>query len=750
MNNFRKTLIAYCLLFLALTFPYWLQGEVIAPHRNTIEIAASETIHSSHIENRKFSDYSSGYIPELDTFINGNRSGFLTLWTDQNELGRPLIQASVLSLAYFPTWLISRITDSPNRIITLISLGTCFLTGLFILMLCRELRLSPLAGLLAAGSIATSPLLMYWLTFPMVIATYCWTAGAIYAVTLISKKSSVWGWFILALSIFSLLMAARKQAVIPHAYILGSYIIYVIYYRWKISGKRSTFIYLFSMASAVIVGGLLALPMLIDVAFLASESARITPDISFFTVVLPDFKSLMDLLSFVALGTFPEIFGSPITSSYPLPYNGLSTTPLVLFLLMIGAMVRFRSTWGWWLAIIFFSGLTFCHPFFIFAVQHLGFNLSRSLPLGSVLIPITLIVAYGADALLQRVQKRQYSLEVILAVVITMTFLLITVSFAFIQGVAIRWDYVIISFVVICLLAAQYNKSRPLLLVAVLSILMITTSFPLMPRQDPVQIITTSPLVEKVRAILPPGSRFAIAAPGLSVFPPNFNASLGLPSIHTYNSLSSRRYHTLIKALGGEVQTYGRWNGAISPDYNSAMFWMSNISMMLSPVKLAHENLAYLGEESNVHLYKVISRMGDSLQITFPQTNIDVDNVQLADPRFLPRHVPSKQLDRGDLLEYAVAPGEPSVLVLSQKFHRDWQAQVFVQSGWVPAKATVINGVFQGVLLSQDAQRVRLEFKPYARYAWIAHVFWLSLLALLGFKAWQRKRNFGSGGASTR
>jgi hypothetical protein len=268
-------------------------------------------------------------------------------------------------------------------------------------------------------------------------------------------------------------------------------------------------------------------------------------------------------------------------------------------------------------------------------------------------------------------------------------------------------------------------------------------------RQDPAQITRTSPLVEKVRANLPSGSRFAVAAPGLSVLPPNLNATLGLASAHSYNSLSSRRYHKLINALGGKVQTYGRWNRAISPDYGSAMFWMSNIGLMLSPTKLAHENLEYLGEESGVKLYKVISRMGDSLQIT-PQGGIGVDGLQVADPRLLPRHAPYKQLDQGDLLEFEVTPEAPSVLVLSQKFHRDWQAQVLEQSAWIPAKTTVINGVFQGVFLPQDTRRVRLEFKPYARYAWIAHVFWLFLLALLGFKAWQKKGNPGSEGVSTR
>jgi hypothetical protein len=44
---------------------------------------------------------------------------------------------------------------------------------------------------------------------------------------------------------------------------------------------------------------------------------------------------------------------------------------------------------------------------------------------------------------------------------------------------------------------------------------------------------------------------------------PNLNAELRLPSVHTYDSLSSPRYHALIRALGGEVQTYGRYNSTI-------------------------------------------------------------------------------------------------------------------------------------------------------------------------------------------
>lgn len=737
--TYRGALILFALLFVVLIWPYWLGGDVIAPHRQLSELAIADQTGAKQIENRKFSDFTNGYIPEISEHLNGARSGWLTLWVAQNELGRPAYQISGFSPAYMSTWLISKGTDNPWKYITILSLGTCFLAGLFILLFAREAGLSPLSGLIAGLGLAASPLFMYWLTFPMFPAVWCWAAGALWAVTRLAKRPDILGWGVLAFSGYSLLMTAYPQPVVFHAYLLGGYGLWLAYHQARVS-RLELAKFLTLAASALVVGAALAFPVYRDLFILSSESARVAPDPSFFTMVLPKFASFAELVRFFVLSTVPEIFGNPIAPSFPFSYDGLSVTLIVTFFAVVALLTAFKKTWGWWLAILVLCLLAFHHPLYVLGVKYFGFNLSRSTPLGSIMLPLTVITAFGIDALAKRTDHRQFSRAVFVGGAVTLVVVALGVAFGISQHVPIRWGLVVGLLAVSGLLIAQYDRTRPTLLMLALASVLVMTSYPLMLKQDPAQIAMTSPLVEQVRGNLPSGSRYAVAAPGVSVLPPNLNATLGLASVHSYNSLSSTRYHTLIKSLGGEVQTYGRWNGAISPDYAGGMFWMSNISLILSPRKLVNDNLEALGEESGIHLYRVVSRMGESLQVVPPQLDMSATRLVLDDPRGMVTNTPVKILDQGDVLEFEVKPSAPSVFLLSQKFHRDWEALAETSHGWQAAQTVELNGVFQGVLLPPETRRVRLDFKPLARYAWIAHVFWLLLLLLAGVKSWQGYR----------
>ncbi|HEV7877735.1 hypothetical protein [Bradyrhizobium sp.] len=736
----RNALLIYTVWFFALIHPFWLFGEIIAPYQLVSEIRGPEVSDPAHIQNIKFADYWHAYIPEIRDQLQAPRSGWLALWTSPNELGRPILH-DCFSAAYAPTWLLLKITNSPFQLLTVLSLGTCFLTGLFVLLLCREMSLQPVAGLIAGASVAASPLMLYWLTFPMFPSVICWSAGLLYAMTRLAKNVDPIGCAVLAFSSYSLLMTAYQQAIIFQAYVLTGYLLRLAYRRWQSMGTASSARYLGIVVSSGVSGILLALPGYVDLAEAAANSSRAAPDIAFFLSALPTIDSVPALIRMFSISTFPEITENPVSPAYPFPYNGLSITPLILFLAFFGLLRCFRETWGWWLAIVLICAFTFIHPLYAFAVRYMAFNLSRGAPLGTIILPLTIVAAHSVNAMAARFPSR--TITVTLAILATVVCFAVAFGFYWTAGLNIRWNIVLATLVVICLLALQVSSFRPAFLIAALAVVGATISFPLMLRQPAAQPVP-SPVVDRIIAATGSGSRFAIAAPGPGVLPPNLNDIFDVASVHSYDSLSSRRYQALIRDLGGETQTYGRLNTMISPDYDSQAFWMSNIGLMISPKPLDHPNLQDIGADGEFHFYRVLNRMGCCLQ-TALSDKVDAGRIDILD-RKAARTTPLKTRDEGDLLEFEVRGGQSSILVLSQQYHRHWQAVARTPSGWVEAPTLPVNGAFQGIRLPAETQTVRLQFLPFVRFAWIAHVFLAFGLLILVVQAIHRRQGWNREG----
>jgi hypothetical protein len=127
--------------------------------------------------------------------------------------------------------------------------------------------------------------------------------------------------------------------------------------------------------------------------------------------------------------------------------------------------------------------------------------------------------------------------------------------------------------------------------------------------------------------------------------------------------------------------------------------------------------------------------MGDSLQVIQRQNDRTADGIHIPDLRLLTTCQPAKIIDHGDLLEFDVQEQGDSLLILSQQFHRDWQASGQTASGWTALNTVPVNDVFQGVLLTGEVHKVRIQFLPYVRFAWIAHAFWLLMLTGLTYQA---------------
>jgi hypothetical protein len=734
LNSYKKNIFLYILLFLIVASPVLFLNEVIAPTRQYNELAATDIeIHSKHAENLKFSDYPRFYIPEIWQSINCPRSSWLGLWTDNNELGRPLYQNTGFTAAYFPTWIILKFTKDPWKIISWLSLLVCFFSGVFMFLFCRENAINPFAALISSISLSTIPFFMYWLTFPMFIATFCWTTAALWSIVRLHKKPDILGWSILAFSIYSLLIIGYPQVIVFQGYILAGYGLYLMYCKYRLKQSKIQMLqFLGYSISAVLVGLSLVLPIYIDLLHVAMESVRVTLSPSFFLYFLPKLGSAIDFVQFFLLVTIPEIFGNPIAANYPFVYDGISVTPVIIFFIFICLVTSFWKVWGWILASVIIFLFTFIPFLYLFGVKYLGFNLSPINPLGNALLPLMIIASYGADALLTRSNPRIISRAILVAVAGILAILVIGVSFSFYQGLAIKWSIVLTVGLLTILLSMQYRKTHLTLLVTSIIIVTVSISFPLILRQSPIYIVKTSSLVKKIQANLPMGSRFAITAPEVSVLSPNINATLGLPSLHTYNSLYSKKYHELVNLLGGQTSQ------TITPNYNSTIFWMSNVGLILSSKKIINENLKYVDKESGVYIHKVISRMGDALQVPFSKNILNDNGIKLTDPKLLSGYAASKKLDQGDVSVFRVVKMRPSVLILSKKYDNNWKAKVLVNFTWAPAKTILVNNIFQGVLLPEDAQEVKLEFKPYARYAWIAHVFWILLLIRIGIMIWRK------------
>lgn len=734
-RRYGAAAVLYGSLFLALTFPYWGQGHVVAPHRNTIELGLPPEA-DGLLENRKFSDYSSAYIPELQQHLDGGGQQWLATWTSRNELGRPLYHLSGFSPAYLPAWVLAKLRPTPYAFITVLTFGQCFLAGLFIFLYCRELRFAPWVAALSAGGLASCPMFMYWLTFPMFPAVWCWSAGVLYALARLQRTLDLWGWSVLVFSVYSLLMTAYPQPVVFQAYLLTGYGLVLVKRLRREAGMREVGLYLAAVGSAGIVGGLCALPVYFDLVYTASQSARTAPDPTFFLAPLPAIHSFQDAGRFIAVSTFPEIFGEPMSPAYPLRYDGVSLTPLLIFLAVLGGLDRFRECWGWWAAVGMLCALAMIHPLYLIGVKHLGFHLSRSTPLGSIALPATVIAAHGAESLARNARIRTRGVLPAAAVVcVTLAF---AVGFGRFQGLEIRWNAVAGAIPVVACCVAQFRSTRPWLLLAALICMGACISRPLMLRQDPSQIARTSPLVEAVRRHLPPGSRFAVVGTSISPLPPNLNAALELPSVHSYDSLSPKRYHTLIQALGGEVKTYGRWNDSISPDFDGDDFWMSNVGLVISTKGLNHPNLIHIEELAGLHLYRVLSRMGTCAQFAFSADTNEGDVARLPERQTRRRLAVERLEDHGDSALFQVAEADGSLLVLSQMYHRDWQAAALNGRTWEKAATLPVNGAFQGVALPPRVQRVALRFEPAARHAWMSHWFLAGLLVAVLLRSSRR------------
>jgi len=720
-------------------------GEVIFPHDNSLEVGLSEKPNSTRISNRKFSDESGVFIPELANNLRSDRKAWLATWNPHVQLGRAAFHGA-LSRAFALTNLLSCFTSNPFVLYTALILLTVGLTAGFLLLFLRSLGLHPVACGCAALGLGFTTLISYWLCFVMFVSAVCWTVCLLWLVTEFTRKPS---WPValgLAFATYCLLMAGYPQVTILSAYIIGAYALIRLV---QMSGtRREKLRTMLAMFGCAVAGVLASLPVYLDLLFVAKASARLG-DVSdsFFLGVLPPCRTPREMASFLMTLFDWSWLGNAIDPKYPLHFNGLSFTPVYGSLIWLSFLLKNRrAVLFWQLVLIVCLAGTIFPAVYLFAVHHLGFGLSRIQLLGGGIVPGFVLSAFTVDAILRgELRLTIRSVAWLLAPLVAESVVAFWVWHRLpIDAVGV----VATSLLIAALLGCIYWRSIPAFIgVAVVSTFLYGRALIL--SRPPETIHTSSELVDAIKAHAPGGDRFAIADSAITALPPNQEALLGLNSVNSYDSLSSRRYQELVRHWSAAgTSTYGRHFRFldIKPALADQGFPFSSAHLILSARPLVTDQLTLVSEVNGIKLYETIATPIELLQISrFKFSNGEAEIHPSPGPENLRSHR-VEMLNDFQKIEVAPAP-EETLLFLSQQYHRAWRAR----AGQQPLRTVLVNRFYQGVIVPPNTSEVELSFRPFVLWSWLPQGLFIFCAALpLARFLWLRRPDLSNPSAWAR
>jgi len=256
------------------------------------------------------------------------------------------------------------------------------------------------------------------------------------------------------------------------------------------------------------------------------------------------------------------------------------------------------------------------------------------------------------------------------------------------------------------------------------------------------EIHRTSPLVESIREKSRPGSRHAWVL--RNVIPANQEMMLGLRSIHTKNSISSRMYQEWALRLDGRgTRVYGRRFPWISPPtaLQAEDLRLAGIGLLLSPRPPANTIATSAGRSRRVDLRETL--LPPLLEARILDYVCDPEGCTMAPGALGGDRVRGVErvLSRDDQLRFRLTPSPSSALLfVSQQYHPQWAAR---SRGQV-LRTAPIDGFYQGVLVPPHTTEVELRFTPAVRWSWIPQACFVLAAVLLCAGALRRWRAHSS------
>jgi len=713
----RLLLATYALLAVPL-----LLGYVISPHNNRPEAGDPGPPVDEYHTNRILSDHTRSYISALHDQLASPGEYWLKSWNPHIQCGAKQEGVGSTSKAYLLANVLCCVLHDAYQVYTWLALLTLCLMGLFAFSFAEELDLHPAACYVSAVTLSLGTFCIFLLAQIGYLNNLCWTMGLYWLVTAYARRGSGWSLCGIAFCVYSLLITGYPVLIVLFGYTLVPYTLGTL----VSYGRRPRRILALGagILGAVVVGGIAATPVYLDLLHAARDSARWTGvGDPFYLEVFPKFACWKDVFAFLATSVDPSALGGPNALPFPLCGNGVLLCPLTSLLVGIAvAFGRLRKMRFWLFMIAIFFLFNTWSPAYLFAVHHLGLGLSRCKTCWGALVPICVLAGMVVDEVLRNRDSRRLWMGYAASVAA-----LFLVYAGLLQSGVKPAGWAIAAAAAVAVALGLFLRTRSPLGIVIMAVTASVAydSFTVLLR--PLSTICRrSPLTDALQETSDGSCRYACVSP-MTALPPNEEGLLGLSSVHSYEPLSSWRFREIVKTWSkSEVIVYGRLFTFLDPGSlaNSAeALSLAGVKYLVSEAPLAVPWAEPAGQVDKFYIYK--SRLP-------PRMRFQTRAFTLHDPNAANLATDSRRYDQpvrclantGDRLQIATSALETeSLLFISQQYHDYWQASC--KSGRL--KTVVVNHFYQGVLLPPGTDEVELQFTPWARWSWIPQVAFIAM-----------------------
>lgn len=755
--SYHNAFIVYTLFMIIWFWPFIFAGQVIAAD---FEITTNQDVKNKMVEDdilyisRNFvpdrvrhSDYDGHYIPDAHQSIKDGSYHWINTWVADYGFGVPLLPLQRgLSPIYFPTFVISLFTDNPYILTTLVHIWFNFLAGFVFIAYMKLLKIHPLAAVLGGITYATLPLFTYWATQNPFKLHAVWFIVLVYLLHRLVYDQR-WRWlFLLSLAVQSTVLTVYLQTQV---FIYTMLFVFVLYLLWnKYSTQSERIRYLLMIGVAGLCGVVMSAPVLLDflhnvsqglrVPLPASQVARVPIEephilLGYFIPevfsVVPIPKSDAGVSNFYVLGFYITLV-TTIFSLYGVFAIGRKMGALLTGLFVI-MLVSLEPTMGYWYN------------------KYLSVGISSWATIYAFFGPILLVIisTFGMSHFIESWNsRRNVTFEMTAAVLITGIILDVYVRSGMDNGLVPRWVTVVLLVVVLVVIwlscIHRINiRVRSVMFVSVVLWATMSATFLAIPRMPVSDMNVIGEELTYVKQRLDTDEYM------VSVSEQNFSqmgwrcclvlgnraATYDIRTVGVDTLLPQKRYQLLMENFGYSSGAYDKLYKykhymSITPEYDQLDYWMMNIGVVVSKVEQNHPLLTFKQKIDSWYIYESDAK-GCCLQAPLSALNLaGASRTQIEESTIDPRGVSTtlqKDVSYTDFFEMPLASGDASIVVISQQYHKEWDAYALVEGQWVKIDTFAMNGIYQGAVTPVGATRVRFEFHPWTLLMWIPHLVWL-------------------------